>query len=93
MSSLPTTLPKGWDEIRPLPVRSSIAQRTQEILGDLPADKHVAVVAVGDFAGYRLAAMARGKAIGGEWTFTGWVGRKWGLGNQLEGGAELRWTI
>lgn len=90
--NLPTTLPPGWNTPRLLPAKSAIQEKAYAILGELPADKHVAVVAVADFVGVRLAAMARGEAVGGEWTFTGWVGKRW-TEPKPEGGVELRWTI
>jgi hypothetical protein len=83
---LPTTLPPGWQQVRLLPKSDEIRAQVDAILGQVPADKHVATVAVADLFGARLATMVR---LGNNWTFNGYVGREWG--GKLEAGAELRW--
>lgn len=92
MSSLPTTLPAGWQETRLLPTRNDIRERADEILAGVPDDKHFAIVAVPSLAGMKLAAMARGEVAGGEWTFTGYVKTEWGNWRRPDGGVELRFT-
>ena len=84
---LPESLPPGWNDVRPLPAKAWVKEAAERVLGDIPPDKHVAVVATADLFGARLAAMAR---MGNDWTFMGYVGREWG--GKLEAGAELRWT-
>jgi hypothetical protein len=82
---LPTTLPPGWQETRPLPRSTAIQAAVADVIGSVPDDKHLIVVATATFYGAKLAAMVRGPQ---GFSFVGWVGREWG-GN-LSGGAELR---
>ena len=86
-SYLPTTLPPGWQEMRPLPRSTAIQAATADILGSVPESAHVAVVATATWYGSKLAAMVR---LRDGWSFMGYVGREWSGG--VSGGAELRFA-
>jgi len=86
-SYLPTTLPPGWQEMRPLPRSTAIQAATADILGSVPDSAHVAVVATATWYGAKLAAMVRGPK---GWSFMGYLSREWG--GTVSGGAELRFA-
>lgn len=83
--SLPVTLPPGWDERRTFG-DADIQAAVDRTLGAMPAEAHVATVAVADLNGVRLAAMAR---VGDGWSFMGYLEQEWH--GELKAGAEVRW--
>lgn len=81
------------DEVRPFAPRpyspDTLREAVERVLGDIPEDKTVAVVAYADMVyGARLAAMVR---LRGGWSFIGTLEKPYA--GVLTAAAELRWTF
>lgn len=87
LPTLPTTLPTQIPGVRRFG-DAAIQAAIDRTLGEMPPEARVAVVAVADTSGARLAAVAR---VGEHWSAMGYLDREWS--GELKAGAEVRWWI